>query len=158
VACLAEIWPGVGPSVAIQRGLALDALRAWCPVQVRAGAGVRSLRQEGNRVAVVLPDGSAAEYDLVVGADGAYSTVRGLLWPDARACYGGESWWRGVVSCPDALDDWSACFCAAGTFLAMPIGGGLAYWAAGHYTASSFRDPVPGRAARVRSRFEDVIG
>jgi len=40
----------------------------------------------------------------------------------------------------------------------MPIGGGLAYWAAGHYTASSFRDPVPGRAARVRSRFEDVIG
>src|SRR5215469_2153091 len=53
---------------------------------------------------------------------------------------------------------WNASQPAAGTFLAMPIGGGLAYWAAGHYTASSFRDPVPGRAARVRSRFEDVIG
>jgi len=48
--------------------------------------------------------------------------------------------------------------CAAGTFLAMPIGGGLAYWTAGQYTASSFRDPVRGRAARVRERFTDLTG
>jgi 2-polyprenyl-6-methoxyphenol hydroxylase-like FAD-dependent oxidoreductase len=94
----------------------------------------------------------------VVAADGAYSTVHGQLWPDARPRYGGESWWRGVVRSSDALEDWSACFCAADTFLAMPIGGGLAYWTAGHYTAASFRDPVPGRAARIRERFSDLTG
>jgi FAD-dependent urate hydroxylase len=158
IAVLAEVWPGVGPSVAIHRGLALETLRAWCPVALRAGAGVQSLRQRGGRVDVALSDGSAASYDLVVGADGAYSTVRGQLWPDARARYGGESWWRGVAPCPDELKDWSACLCAAGTFLAMPIGGGLAYWTAGQYTASSFGDPVPGRAARVRERFSDLTG
>jgi len=150
IAVLADVWPGIGPSVAIHRELALETLRAWCPVALRAGAGIQSLRQRGGRVDVALSDGSAASYDLVVGADGAYSTVRGQLWPDARARYGGESWWRGVVPCPDQLNDWSACLCAAGTFLAMPIGGGLAYWTAGQYTASSFRDPVRGRAARVR--------
>jgi 2-polyprenyl-6-methoxyphenol hydroxylase-like FAD-dependent oxidoreductase len=158
IAVLAEVWPGVGPSVAIHRGLALEALRAWCPVPVRTGIGVRSLSQHGGRAEVVLSDGSATSYDLVVGADGAYSTVRGQLWPDARARYGGESWWRGVVSCPDELEDWSACFCAAGTFLALPIGGALAYWTAGQYTASSFRDPVLGRAGRVRERFSDLTG
>lgn len=158
VAWLKDVWPGVGPSMAIQRGLALEALRSWCPVRVRAGTGVRSLTQRDGRAEVTLTDGSSAGYDLVVGADGAYSTVRGQFWPDTRACYGGESWWRGVVRCPDELEDWSACFCAAGTFLAMPVGGGLAYWTAGQYTAASFRDPVPGRAARVRSRFSDVTG
>jgi 2-polyprenyl-6-methoxyphenol hydroxylase-like FAD-dependent oxidoreductase len=150
--------PGVGPSMAVHRELALEALRAWCPVAIRAGTAVRSLSQHGSRAAVVLSDGSAAEYDLVVAADGAYSTVHGQLWPDARPRYGGESWWRGVVRSMDALEDWSACFCAADTFLAMPIGGGLAYWTAGHYTAASFRDPVPGRAARIRERFSDLTG
>jgi 2-polyprenyl-6-methoxyphenol hydroxylase-like FAD-dependent oxidoreductase len=158
IAWLDDVWPGVGPSMAIQRELAQDALRSWCPVRARVGAGVQSLTQRDGRVEVTLTDGSSACYDLVVGADGAYSAVRGQLWPDARACYGGESWWRGVVRCPDELADWSACFCAAGTFLAMPIGGGLAYWTAGQYTAGSFRDPVQGRAARVRSRFGDVTG
>ena len=158
VACLAEVWPGVGPSVAIRRQLALETLRAWCPVQVSAAAGVRSLSQRDGRVEAFLTDGSRAEYDLVVGADGAYSAVRAQLWPDARARYGGESWWRGVVGCPAALTDWSACFCAAGTFLAIPTGDGLAYWAAGQYTTDRFRDPVPGRAARVRDRFSDVTG
>jgi 2-polyprenyl-6-methoxyphenol hydroxylase-like FAD-dependent oxidoreductase len=158
IAWLQDVWPGVGPSVAILRGLAQVALRSWCPVRVKAGIGVRSLTQRDGRVEVTLTDGSCADYDLVVGADGAYSTVRGQLWPDAIARYGGESWWRGVVRCPDKLEDWSACFCTEGTFLAMPIGSGLAYWAAGQYTAGSFRDPVAGRAARVRERFSDVTG
>jgi 2-polyprenyl-6-methoxyphenol hydroxylase-like FAD-dependent oxidoreductase len=158
IAWLQDVWPGVGPSLAILRGLAQVALRSWCPVRVKAGIGVRSLTQRDGRVEVTLTDGSCADYDLVVGADGAYSTVRGQLWPDAIARYGGESWWRGVVRCPDKLEDWSACFCTEGTFLAMPIGSGLAYWAAGQYTAGSFRDPVAGRAARVRERFSDVTG
>src|SRR5215471_4556009 len=35
IAVLADVWPGIGPSVAIHRGLALEVLRAWCPVAVR---------------------------------------------------------------------------------------------------------------------------
>ena len=158
VAQLADVWPGVGQCVAISREVALGALLERCPVTVRTAAGVQSLSQGGARVEARLTDGSRDEYDLVVGADGAYSTVRGLLWPEATPRYGGESYWRGVVPCPVGLADWSASFCAAGTFLAMPIGGGLAYWAAGCSTATPFADPVRGRAERVRERFGDVTG
>jgi 2-polyprenyl-6-methoxyphenol hydroxylase-like FAD-dependent oxidoreductase len=158
VAELTDVWPGVGPSVAIGRATALEALLEWCPVAVRPGAGIQGLSQAGSRVEVRLADGYAGEYDLVVGADGAYSTVRQLLWTQVVPCYGGESWWRGVVACPSGLADWTACFSAAGTFLAMPIGGGLAYWTAGCYTAAPFPDPVQGRAARVRERFNDLTG
>jgi FAD-dependent urate hydroxylase len=158
VADLADIWPGLGSSVAVHRGRALGALLDWCPVPARCGTGVESLSQRGQRVEVVLTDGSAAEYDLVVGADGAYSTVRCQFWPDALPEYGRESYWRGVVTCPPSLVDWTACFCAEGTFLAIPIGGGLVYWAAASYSASPFGDPEAGRAARVRERFGDVTG
>jgi 2-polyprenyl-6-methoxyphenol hydroxylase-like FAD-dependent oxidoreductase len=158
VADLALVWPGIGPSIAMHRPRAMDSLLGWCPVPVRPGVGVQSLSHQGERVQVRLSDGSAEEYDLVIGADGAHSTVRGTLWPDAAARYGGESWWRGVVACPAGLEDWSACFCQEGTFLGMPIGGGLAYWAAGRYSAEPFDDPPRGRAARVRERFSDVTG
>jgi 2-polyprenyl-6-methoxyphenol hydroxylase-like FAD-dependent oxidoreductase len=63
-----------------------------------------------------------------------------------------------VVICPPDLADWTACFCAEGTFLAIPIGGGLVYWAAASYSASPFGDPEAGRAARVRERFGAVAG
>jgi 2-polyprenyl-6-methoxyphenol hydroxylase-like FAD-dependent oxidoreductase len=158
VAQLADVWPGLGPCVAISREAALDALIERCPVTVRAGAGVQCLSQRGTRVEATLTDGFLREYDLVVGADGAYSTVRGLLWPTVTPQYGGESYWRGVVPCPAGLADWSACFCAAGTFLAMPIVDGLAYWAAGCSTTAAFADPAAGRAERVRERFGDVAG
>ena len=158
VADLARVWPGVGPSIAIHRPKAMEALAGWCPVPVRPGVGVQWLSQHGERVQARLDDGSAEEYDLVIGADGAHSTVRGQLWPDAAPRYGGESYWRGVVACPVGLDHWSACFCAEGIVLAMPLGGGLAYWAAGSYSAEPFDDPLPGRAARVRERFGDVTG
>jgi 2-polyprenyl-6-methoxyphenol hydroxylase-like FAD-dependent oxidoreductase len=158
VAELADVWPGTGPCVAISRADALDALIERCPVPVRAGVCVQHLSQRGTHVEALFSDGSRHEYDLLVGADGAYSTIRRLVWPQVTPAYGGESYWRGVVPCPAGLADWSACFCAAGTFLAMPIGGGLAYWAAGCCTGSAFTDPGPGRAERVRERFGDITG
>src|SRR5215467_9511593 len=125
----ARIWAGVGPSLAVRRALAVEALRTWCRVPVRTGTAVRSLTCSARRVRAELSDGSSAEYDLVVGADGVHSTVRRQLWPEVSVRYGGESWWRGVVPRPDGLADWSLRLCQAGSLLALPIGAGLAYWA-----------------------------
>jgi 2-polyprenyl-6-methoxyphenol hydroxylase-like FAD-dependent oxidoreductase len=94
----------------------------------------------------------------VVGADGADSAVRGLLWPDAAAGYAGESWWRGVVTCPPSLDDWTLTLCQAGNLVTIPVGAGLVYWGAGVSCQAPFRDELPGRAARVRDRFADATG
>lgn len=155
---LAAVWPNVGPSVAIERESAVRTLLQACPVTVEWGNGVQRLTQQGTRVSATLSDGTHRDYDLVVGADGANSTVRLQTWPDAVTQYAGDCWWRGVVACPAGLEDWDACLCRDGVFLAMPIGDGLAYWAAGTYPAQPFDDPVGGRAERVRERFSAADG
>jgi 2,6-dihydroxypyridine 3-monooxygenase len=42
-------------------------------------------------------DGGEGSFDLVVGADGIRSTVRGVLFPDLRPAYAGYVGWRGTL-------------------------------------------------------------
>jgi 2-polyprenyl-6-methoxyphenol hydroxylase-like FAD-dependent oxidoreductase len=153
---LERVWPGVGACCAVQRDLAIDAVLEASRAPVRMDSGLSSLTVETTGVRATLEDGTSASYDVVVGADGVRSTVRGLCWPEAAAAYGGESWWRGVVECPAELDAWTVSLCAAGNFLVLPLRGGKVYWVAGHSSPEPFRDPVIGRAARVRERFDDL--
>ena len=62
-------------------------------------------------------------------------------WPARRA------WTTGAPASARKAPSWP-----------YPSGGGLAYWAAGAYSAEPFDDPQQGRAARVRERFGDVTG
>lgn len=58
-----------------------------------------------NRVSVVLADGSAAEFDLVVCADGYASLGRQTLFPEVSVDYAGYVLWRGFM--PESeLDEW----------------------------------------------------
>lgn len=62
---------------------------------VRLGITVASLQQNGEGVDAEFTDGSTGSYDLVLGADGLYSRVRSLIFPDAPApVYMGQSVWR----------------------------------------------------------------
>jgi len=158
VACLDRVWPGAGPSIAIHRSLMQEALLEAALVPVRMGVRLTGIAADGTTVQVRFDDGGTARYDLVVGADGAGSAVRGLLWADAAAGYAGESWWRGVVTCPPGLDDWTLTLCQAGNLVTIPLGAGVVYWGAGVSCQASFRDELPGRAARVRDRFADATG
>jgi hypothetical protein len=112
---LAQVWPGVGPCSAVLRDLALDAVLEASRAAVRMGSGLCSLQPTRAGVRARLEDGTSESYDLVVGADGVRSTVRGLCCPEAAAAYGGESWWRGVVECPPELEAWTLSMCAGGT-------------------------------------------
>ena len=56
-----------------------DAVRA-SGAEVRLGVTVTEVGEDGR---VVFSDGSTGAYDLVVGADGIHSVVRGLAFPDA---------------------------------------------------------------------------
>ena len=80
-----------------------DAL-AEAGVTVRFGVTVRSLRQSPDRVDVVFSDGSRAKYDLVVGADGANSAVRELVFgPEWKPRYTGQAVWRAMVPRPEGV-------------------------------------------------------
>lgn len=53
---------------------------------------------------VVLSDGSSGEYDLVIGADGIRSQVRGLLHPEIQPRNTGFGVWRSVHDRPADMD------------------------------------------------------
>jgi 2,6-dihydroxypyridine 3-monooxygenase len=55
------------------------------------------LDDEQDQVIARFADGMAGSFDLLVGADGIRSTVRGLLFPDIRPTYAGYVGWRGTL-------------------------------------------------------------
>lgn len=62
---------------------------------IRIGLSIEALQQDGAGVDVTFSDGSQGRYDLVLGADGVFSRVRGLIFPDApKPEYTGQSAWR----------------------------------------------------------------
>ena len=63
--------------------------------EVRLGVTVEALEQDDDGVDVTLTDGSSGRYDLVIGADGINSLVRGRVFPDApEPEYTGQVVWR----------------------------------------------------------------
>jgi 2,6-dihydroxypyridine 3-monooxygenase len=61
------------------------------------GKEVAGFHQQGERVEVRFADGSAADYDLLVCADGISSNARAVLQPQGRPAYAGYVAWRGTV-------------------------------------------------------------
>jgi len=62
---------------------------------VRLGLTVDSFTQDDDGVDVLFSDGSTGRYDLVVGADGVFSRMRSLIFPNApKPKYTGQSAWR----------------------------------------------------------------
>jgi 2-polyprenyl-6-methoxyphenol hydroxylase-like FAD-dependent oxidoreductase len=75
-------------------------------ISVRLGLTFDSFTDTGEGVDVLFTDGTEGTYDLLVGADGNYSAVRKVLWPDATPKFTGQGVWRYNVARPQDLD-WS---------------------------------------------------
>jgi 2-polyprenyl-6-methoxyphenol hydroxylase-like FAD-dependent oxidoreductase len=66
--------------------------------QVRLGLTVDALHSDAEGVTALMSDGTSHRYDLVVGADGVFSKVRRLLFPEAPGpVYTGQCVWRVTV-------------------------------------------------------------
>lgn len=71
---------------------------------VRLGLTVSSLTEDADGVDVRFSDGSEGRYDCVVGADGASSAVRNLLFPHApKPQFTGQGCWRVLADRPPEL-------------------------------------------------------
>lgn len=92
---LVEGYPanlGIGRK-ALQKVLVDRAVAAGA--RLRLGVTVASFEDDGRGVTTRLSDGTTGRYDLLIGADGLYSQMRGLLFPDAPAPrFEGQSVWR----------------------------------------------------------------
>jgi len=88
-------------------------------VDVRLGVTLESFTEVADAVRVVTSDGETREYTLVVGADGAFSSVRNLLFPAAaKPKYTGQYCWRLVADRPPEID-------GVHIYMAGPVTAGL---------------------------------
>jgi 2-polyprenyl-6-methoxyphenol hydroxylase-like FAD-dependent oxidoreductase len=118
-------WAGVAPSVCVRPGLVLDALGTG--QEVRRGVGVVHVDTSPHRPHVAFSDGSEEVCDLVVGADGIHSTVRGaVVTTTPRASVMTTASWRFVVPNP-GVDCWTVWTGGGLTLLLIPVDTGEAY-------------------------------
>ena len=73
-------------------------------VDVRLGTTVTAIDDDGDAVTATLSDGSVETFDLLVGADGIRSKVRGMIGIDAEPATVGMGIWRVVAARPAAME------------------------------------------------------
>lgn len=97
--------PGTGGIMRPLLHQILSARTLELQTSVRLGITVDRLDSDATGVQARFSDGSSGRYDVVVGADGVFSRVRALLFPDApRPQYTGQSVWRVVAPRPPEID------------------------------------------------------
>jgi 2-polyprenyl-6-methoxyphenol hydroxylase-like FAD-dependent oxidoreductase len=62
-----------------------------------AGANFVDFSDDDDQVVAHFEDGSSARADMLIGADGGRSSVRGCLFPDVHPRYAGYIGWRGII-------------------------------------------------------------
>jgi FAD-dependent urate hydroxylase len=145
---LQRLWGEVGPCLALTRADLHEILREG--VAVRMGHSIRSLENLDGPVQVGFDDGSGGDYDLVIGADGLRSSVRRLAVDPRPPVPVGQHSWRFLAACPPEVITWTVMLGRSASFLAVPVGQGLAY-AYADVTADS--EPVGDPIGRLRQRF-----
>jgi 2-polyprenyl-6-methoxyphenol hydroxylase-like FAD-dependent oxidoreductase len=90
-------------------------------VDIRHGTTVEQLEPRDEEVGVVFDDGSQATFDLVVGADGLHSDLRGMILDDGEYSYRDTGWGGWVFwTDPDlGARDAYAEYWGAGRFLGL---------------------------------------
>jgi len=88
---------GIG-SYAFHRGrLQQVLLSAIDSKKIHLTKKLTSLNQNNQKVSLNFEDGSVAESDLVIGADGIKSVVRKILFGEVPLRYSGQTCWRGMT-------------------------------------------------------------
>ena len=156
---LEELWGDVGPCIGIERVKLHQALLAGaCGVPSRLAIAVVSVAQADRKVLVGFSDGSSGDYDLVVGADGIYSTVSAVTMRAEPPVYAGQVVWRSISSTrPEGVTNMMVLMGDGRYFGLVPMGDGRTY-GFGALGGPCFDDPLTGRLERFRRHFEAFGG
>jgi 2-polyprenyl-6-methoxyphenol hydroxylase-like FAD-dependent oxidoreductase len=106
-------------------------LRNALDCELRLGAALVDFENDDRGVTARLEDGSEERADLLVGADGIRSLVRGRVLADGPPRYAGYAGWRAVVAPEPGLvgpGTFSESWGTGLRFGIVDIGGGRVYW------------------------------
>ncbi|MEO3777163.1 FAD-dependent monooxygenase [Micromonospora sp. B11E3] len=151
---LDALWAGVGECRALPRAELHRVLFTGAGGAVRHGAEVSAVELLPAAVGVTFADGTAAEYDLVIGADGPRSTVRSLAALGGPPRPAGQVVYRGVVRGGPPVTEWTALLGQRSGFLVVPLGAGRLYCYADEAGAAAPAEPL----ARLRELFGSYGG
>jgi 2-polyprenyl-6-methoxyphenol hydroxylase-like FAD-dependent oxidoreductase len=153
---LDEIWGTGAACVAMARQELHAALRSGAAgVPIRSATSIESVRIADEAVRVGLSDGSVADYDLLVGADGIHSSVRRLAFGDASPPrYVGQVSWRVVLDRVPWPASWTVMLGKGRAFLTIPLGDDRVYCYA-DVDAPDGQDPTGGGHQRFVDLFAD---
>jgi FAD-dependent urate hydroxylase len=154
---VAALWAGVGESRALSRADLQRVLLTGVGGEVRYNTTVRDVHLIDGVAKVQFGDGSTAEYDLVIGADGRRSRIRAVTELGGAAAPTGQIVYRSVVAGGPPLSDWTALLGRRSAFVVMPMGGRRLYC----YADETAPPEAPGPAdplARVRELFGGFAG
>jgi 2-polyprenyl-6-methoxyphenol hydroxylase-like FAD-dependent oxidoreductase len=86
---------------------------AFAMQHFHAGRNVKEVVQDKDRAIAIVDDGTTFEGDLLIGADGMRSVVRGALFPEIQPQYVGYLAWRGMLDERHATSEFvESCFSA----------------------------------------------
>jgi 2-polyprenyl-6-methoxyphenol hydroxylase-like FAD-dependent oxidoreductase len=148
------------PLIAVHRADLQAILAAALPAGVvHLNKRVSGFDQNTPVVKARFADGSAAEGDVLIGADGLHSAVRTSLRPDVRPRYAGYVAWRGVADdtaldpAKLRIDATSETWGPGARFGIVPIGARRIYWFATANRARGLRRTPAERRAELIERF-----
>lgn len=122
--------------------------------QLVLGLSVTSVSAAGERVDVGFSDGSSRSYALVVAADGVHSIVRASVVGPGREAYGGTCFWRTTL--PGGIVKRRTAFIHSGLGLTVSLNPLIRNRLHANFqmrAEEAPRDPIDGRADRVRQGF-----
>ena len=141
----------LGGTIALHRA-DLQAELAAASGDVRLGVKVTAVEQGEDEIVARSSDGNEERGDLLVGADGLGSVVRGAI-ADMPIRYAGYTAWRGVSSVPVEAGRLTESWGVGERFGLVDIGRERTYWFATKNTAEGERDERGGRKAEILRRF-----
>ncbi|KAF4461701.1 mannitol 1-phosphate dehydrogenase [Fusarium albosuccineum] len=123
-------WPGMKDTVVIYRPMMIDVMTKAAKdlgVQVINGVTFTDIQTRVDGVTIRFTDGSQADYDLVIGADGIGSATRQAMFPDSPSTQYAGQWSIRWMAPGEHIDGESWYNSSAGRFGFYSLPGGHIY-------------------------------